>query len=772
MLALAVFAASLASLSGPRLPPSDAIAFDTAIVEVSIGTVATVVMTATFVDGTARLPLAQILAIAELPAANDSAGYLSTDSLSSLLKTPIAVDWDELTVTITDDGTLPVSQRVAREQRRAQFDALRAPLISQTAIRARTAMLPHGMILDYVVGAVNSPGSLEPSVRVGLGTSMLGGAVDVDWERTRRFGKSTLLWQRSWPDNPLLRDVRVGTVQIADLIIGPGVFISSAPPNRDEPTTPIVLAGSAAPGWQLEVYRDDLLIYTGLADSTGRYSVAVPSFRGINRLVLIAYGPRGERRRTARYVSIGDSMIRGGTGAFDLAFGRCTDADCSYAGQLHLSYAPYSSVTVGAGMSALFSRAKPLLEPSTLIAFRLRHDINTIIHANSRGTVIQSRYAPSDAFELAAAYNIAASASAPQNAPVNNTFGHLTAVWRSESHPTITGEIELPRSLARDEIRLLFGSSFVVGSVYIRPFVRLSKQRHPASSRLPIGAYVDLPIPFLSRRVRARGTLGTQFSDESSLFVTLPIANVARVESGVTWIPGVRSPQVNLAINMETHAFRYDARSLASGPATSTSHEISGSITVAGQRELSTSVIALSANQSRGRSAIVGTVFADENGNGTRDATERALPGVAVITARYTAESDSAGLYYFYDVIPFQPVVLVVDSLTLPDSGMRVRAVRVVPLPNGATRVDIPVVVAPSQSTSGGVTGIDRVAQHAQSGDSTSVHRNHLESGPTNTHAVTNPRQPAESRENESAEGRPVAFRDIEAITRARINER
>ena len=772
MFALALFAASIASLPRPIAAPPTAIAFDTAIVQVSVGTVATTVMTATFVDGTVRLPLGKVLAIAELPAANDSTGYVSTDSLSSLLKTAIAVDWDDLTVTITDDGSLPVSRRVAREQRRVQFDALHLASITQTDTRATPTTLPHGMILDYALGAVDSPDSFEPSLRIGLGTSMLGGGVDVDWTRTRRFGQSTFLWQRSWPDNPLLRDVRVGMVQLADMVVGPGVFISSEPPNRDEATTPIAIGGSAAPGWQLEVYRDDILMYSGSIDSTGRYSINVPSFRGINHIVIIVYGPRGERRSTTRYVSIGDSMIRRGTGAFDLALGRCTDADCSSAAQLHLSYAPYSSVTVGAGMSALSAHANVLIEPSALLAFRLHDDVTTFVRTTRRETVIQSHYAPSDVFDLAATYDVNAAVCASQNAPVTNTSARVNAVWRSKSLATITAELDFPRSSVRDAPRLLLGSAFVLGGVYIRPFVRLSKQRSPPTSRLPMGVYVDSPLRFLSPRIRVRGSIGTEFSDESSLLVTLPIANLARVEAGVTWIPGVRTPQLSFTISMETHAFRYDTRSVASGPAASTSHDISGSITIASQREPTTSVITLAANQSRGRSAIAGTVFVDENGDGTYDETERVLPGVTVITASNSAESDSSGVYYFYEVTPFKPLVLVVDPLTLPDSAMRVPAVRVVPLPNGVTRVDIPVPPATYQPTSRGVTGVDRVAQNPQSGDATSVHRNHLESGATDTNAVANPRQSTESRENEAAERGPVAFRDIEVITRARINER
>ncbi|MFI5239451.1 MAG: hypothetical protein ACHQQP_06540, partial [Gemmatimonadales bacterium] len=390
MLSLALLAALAVKSLVVAACPADSVRPEPVILETRIGDLAYTTVAALRVGDAALLPIAQVLALAELPPANDSTGYVSADSLSVLLKTSIAVDWDELIVTIADDGSLPVSQRIAREQRLAQFDALRTQSLTQTAAQAEMTILPHDLIFDYTIGAVGSPRSVDPSVRVGLGTTLLGGAVDVDWTRTPSFGQSTFLWQRSWIEKPLLRDVRVGMVPLAGMVMGQGVYISSQLPNRDDATTPIVLSGNTAPGWQLEVYRDDILIYTGLADSTGRYSIAVPSFRGINRLVVVAYGARGEKRTTTRYVTIGDSMIRRGTGAFDLAFGRCADADCSYAAQLDLRYAPFTSVTVGAGIGSLYNRGNPLLEPSALVAFRLHDDINAGIHTNSRGTVIQA----------------------------------------------------------------------------------------------------------------------------------------------------------------------------------------------------------------------------------------------------------------------------------------------------------------------------------------------------------------------------------------------
>jgi hypothetical protein len=89
-------------------------------------------------------------------------------------------------------------------------------------------------------------------------------------------------------------------------------------------------------------------------------------------------------------------------------------------------------------------------------------------------------------------------------------------------------------------------------------------------------------------------------------------------------------------------------------------------------------------------------VFLDENGNGLRDIGERGLPGVRVLVGSNSATTDSNGVFRVWDIVPFEPIGVSVDSLSL-ESPLLVPAfatASVVPGPNRFRTLDIPIVQA------------------------------------------------------------------------------
>ncbi len=96
------------------------------------------------------------------------------------------------------------------------------------------------------------------------------------------------------------------------------------------------------------------------------------------------------------------------------------------------------------------------------------------------------------------------------------------------------------------------------------------------------------------------------------------------------------------------------------------------------------------------RSGLSGRVFLDENANGRRDVGEPGLANVRVLVGSTAARTDSAGGYRVWDLVPFEPISVVLDSLSL-ESPLLVPAfarASVVPGPNRYRSLDIPVVQA------------------------------------------------------------------------------
>jgi hypothetical protein len=169
----------------------DSIRAEPVILEVRIGDIAATTVSALRVADRALLPLAPVLALAEvLPSTlariDASVEFLPSDSVAAMLHTAIVIDWDDLTVTMVDDGSLPVSQRARRERRRATFNAMAPATTHMVAVTRATPLLPRGFVLDYDVATQGMRNVTRPDVRLAIGSTILGGGLDVTWARAGR----------------------------------------------------------------------------------------------------------------------------------------------------------------------------------------------------------------------------------------------------------------------------------------------------------------------------------------------------------------------------------------------------------------------------------------------------------------------------------------------------------------------------------------------------------------------------------------------------------
>jgi hypothetical protein len=94
------------------------------------------------------------------------------------------------------------------------------------------------------------------------------------------------------------------------------------------------------------------------------------------------------------------------------------------------------------------------------------------------------------------------------------------------------------------------------------------------------------------------------------------------------------------------------------------------------------------------RAGLSGRVFLDENANGQWDAGESVVSDVRVRLGNHTAVSDSNGVFRVWELIPFEPVLMMVDTLSI-ESPLVVPAfatASVIPSPNRFRTVDVPLV--------------------------------------------------------------------------------
>lgn len=749
MLAAALFAMAVTGHASSHRAARDSLPPVSVILEIRIGTVAAATALALRSGDRALLQTAIVLRLAGFRPDSGVAAYLSTDSLSTLLRTPITIDWDDLVVTISDNGSLPVSRRVAREQRRELFNATVTTPSASRVTTIAVPMLPQSLIADYNVST--SLGIARPDARLSLGSSVLGGGLDADFIglTQRQLRPSNISWERDWPGQSRVRHLRVGSVSPRrGTRIGMGVFMSSELPARADSLEFIELAGVLSNGWELEAYRDDVLIYTGLTDSIGAYAVTVPVYHGINRLAVTAYGPLDEQRTIARYVSIDGEMLRAGTTVYDATIGRCETARCAYGAELRTRYAPIARITAGTSLGVFLSSSGPALVPSGLLAARLRDDINVSAHYSRDDATGDIRFAPSPDLDIVAGYRRTVADQSPSGVSTQARRSSLfvNSIWRPDADRVLSAIVDFHDHDGLPQRRLRIASSLSQGSAFIRPFASIVQHGGTGPAEFEVGLTADAPVPFwLPAASRIRAGVGDAHSSSNFVKLAIPFARIVQVQTGAEWLERVRMPRLTVSVGILSRSVRYDGRSVTQEANFSTTHALSGSIMFNRDSHADDPHIAFSSNASRGRAEIRGRLFIDANADGVFDARDQPLQGVSILVGTTVVETDSVGRYRLGDLTPFTSIIVSADSLTLPSPNLSVRSLRVVPLPNGVTRVDLPVTLGAS---GGPVRRVGRFPQDPQRGDTPPIHGDYFEPGVRDSNPVADAWEPTKTREH------------------------
>lgn len=122
----------------------------------------------------------------------------------------------------------------------------------------------------------------------------------------------------------LLGDLEATQVEIGDIVtpnvsmitssnLGRGVFVSSLPLDNPSEFDRITLDGDLPAGWEVELYRNEVLLDFRTARTDGRYVFEdVPLLFGVNILRLGFYGPQGQTRNDIRQIRVGPDQTKPG----------------------------------------------------------------------------------------------------------------------------------------------------------------------------------------------------------------------------------------------------------------------------------------------------------------------------------------------------------------------------------------------------------------------------------------------------------------------------
>jgi hypothetical protein len=205
-----------------------------------------------------------------------------------------------------------------------------------------------------------------------------------------------------------------------------------------------------------------------------------------------------------------------------------------------------------------------------------------------------------------------------------------------------------------------------------------------------------------------------------SAFAAHPLARGVRVEVGANWLRGDAGLTYTVTVTSYLSAIRAVTSLLApSGQPVSATQFLQGSVLW----DRRTHRLGVAPGPSLERSGLSGRVFMDLNANGIRDVGEPAVANARVLVGSLSTRTDSSGAYRVWDLVPFEPVIVSLDSVSL-DSPLLVplfARTSIVPGPNRFRSLDIPVVEAGVIEgrvvrTGAGVGGVTLILTELRSG--------------------------------------------------------
>ncbi len=256
--------------------------------------------------------------------------YLRVSLIQKILPLKVEVLSDELTLKLTASEKFPVQQRLARAARRPDGSVVTGPEEPSLKIVEPYALFSppsFDVVLDSALQSGVNDRAFRYDLRFGgdLLYANLQGFIASDEEG--RATNARLLLQRRSIEGRLFGPLHVRQVDIGDtfapgLSLGPrsvggrGVSFTTVPFERTSVFNRIDLRGELPPGFDVELYINDVLKSSTNQAVNGRYEfLDVPLSPGVNIIRIVTYGPRGERDESVQVVNVGAGLLEKGEGA-------------------------------------------------------------------------------------------------------------------------------------------------------------------------------------------------------------------------------------------------------------------------------------------------------------------------------------------------------------------------------------------------------------------------------------------------------------------------
>jgi len=264
--------------------------------------------------------------------------FVDARLLSEWFPIDFDIDVSNLLVVLESRQPLPVELRLSRERKRTK------------ALASRRGKDPNYPRIPTPYQLVSWP-ITDSSMRFNFDKS--DSATDAQYEQTtfitgdigklsaegffastneQNFSQARLKLGRQDPDGHMLGALKATEFSFGDIStpqvpmisnseLGRGFVISNVPLDQPSEFDRITLDGDLPVGWEVELYRNEVLLDFRVSRSDGRYEFQnVPLLFGVNVLRLGFYGPQGQFREDVRQIRVGADQVKPGDHQYTVAF--------------------------------------------------------------------------------------------------------------------------------------------------------------------------------------------------------------------------------------------------------------------------------------------------------------------------------------------------------------------------------------------------------------------------------------------------------------------
>jgi hypothetical protein len=223
-------------------------------------------------------------------------------------------------------ATFPFEAKMERAEKRGLIGAGTRPRVAypREATLYRMMTTP---ALDVNLRATTGQGQQSTSeydVRASGDLAFMNADLFVTGNRENAVSDMRFVMRRRDPDRQMLGPLGLSLIEVGDTSsaaepigvrtrTGRGIVIGNLPIDQGSVFEKIDMRGELPIGYEVELYRNDVLIGSVDHGVNGRYEfLQVPLEYGLNVLRLVFYGPHGERREEVRQVNAGEGRLAKG----------------------------------------------------------------------------------------------------------------------------------------------------------------------------------------------------------------------------------------------------------------------------------------------------------------------------------------------------------------------------------------------------------------------------------------------------------------------------